>query len=108
MESARRVRGDMMIMFSGARFHDFSTSCVYFRVLCDGEIFKCAIRDEELKSLCNDISDAVEIFDSCRMFILDCILGIIHCEENCFSNRILIENSSGSLKCKERRPSCNT
>jgi hypothetical protein len=82
----------MGIMYSGARFHDLSTSCVHFRVVSDGRMFECAIKDEGLKSLCNEYGDAVDIFDSCRMFILECIWGIIHFEENCISKGVLIEN----------------
>jgi Protein of unknown function (DUF1488) len=82
----------MAIMFSGTRFHDHKKSCVRFRVQSDGELFECTIKDEGLKSLCDEYNDAMDIFDSCRMFILHCVWGIIHYENNCISSHVWIES----------------
>jgi hypothetical protein len=98
----------MSIEFSGAGFHDPRNSCVHFRVLNDGQLFECAVKDEGLKSLCNDSGEAMEIFHSCRMFILRCIWGIINFEQNCLSDRVWIENLATCSAHETRRDRCNT
>lgn len=82
----------MAIMFSGPRFHDHTKSCVHFRVQSEGALLECTIKDEGLKSLCDEYNDAMDIFDSCRMFILQCVWEIIHNKDNCISRHVWIES----------------
>jgi hypothetical protein len=98
----------MSIVFSGEGFHDSRDSCVHFRVLNDGQLFECAVKDEGLKSLCNEYDEAMDIFHSCRMFILRCIWGKIHLEHNCLSDRVWIENLATRPAHETRRDRCNT
>jgi len=82
---------EMNVVF-GSSIFDVASSCVLFEVVVDNKIALCEIPECALNSICNEYSNILDNFHSCRMFILDCTLDKLCNNENYFSDQIRIYN----------------
>jgi len=62
----------MIITYYGERKLDATNSKIIYHVLVGNNELYCTIDTKILGSLCNEDTGAIEEFNSCRMFILEC------------------------------------
>lgn len=62
----------MAITYLGERKLDAANSRIIYNVLAEGDMLYCSIDTNILQSLCGEDGGAMEAFNSCRMFILEC------------------------------------
>jgi len=62
----------MAITYLGDRKLDAENSRIIYNVLAGDDMLYCMIDTKILGSLCSEGNGAIEEFNSCRMFILEC------------------------------------
>jgi hypothetical protein len=83
----------MAIEYLGKRAHDPFRSRVCFEACIDGEILDCSIDDRFRQTLGDEYGDALECFDACHMFILDCAWATMRGAQNILSELISFDEA---------------